>query len=65
VLSLRLGETSWFWGQRIKWQGWKKYSFEASIDPGSSEEVWVAVGIPVRWETYLVYYLDDVDIQIR
>ena len=44
--------------------GWKKYEYSAVIDSSQSGEVWVAVGISVRFETYLTYYLDDVEIII-
>jgi hypothetical protein len=45
-------------------EGWKKYSLTVDIDTGSSEEIWVALGISVRWETYMTYYIDDVDIEL-
>lgn len=44
--------------------GWKKYSLTKAVDTGSSEELWVAVGISVRWETYMTYYIDDVETEI-
>jgi len=31
---------------------------------GSNGEVWVAVGISVRWETEMVYNVDDVKVTI-
>jgi len=45
--------------------GWKQYSFEATVNTGSSGDVWVALGISVRWETLMTYYVDDVEIVIR
>lgn len=45
--------------------GWKEYSHETIVDTGSSEELWVAVGISVRWETQMAYFIDDVQIEIR
>lgn len=45
--------------------GWKRYSLTASIDTGSSEEIWVALGISVRWETYMTYYVDAVEVEVR
>jgi hypothetical protein len=45
--------------------GWKQYSFEATVITGSSGDVWVALGISVRWETLMTYYVDDVEIIIR
>jgi len=44
--------------------GWKKYEYSAVLDPSQSREVWVAVGISVRFETYLTYYIDDVEVEI-
>ncbi|MEM3648692.1 MAG: hypothetical protein QW506_05960 [Thermoproteota archaeon] len=44
--------------------GWKRYSLTASIDTGSSEEIWVALGISVRWETYMTYYIDNVEVEV-
>lgn len=44
--------------------GWKNYEYTAIIDVNSSGEFWVAVGISVRWETYLTYYIDDVEIEV-
>ena len=44
--------------------GWKKYSYTTNLQTGSSEEVWVAVGISVRWETEMTYNIDDVTITI-
>jgi len=32
-------------------EGWKRYSYTANIDTGPSGEVWVGLGISVRWET--------------
>jgi len=44
--------------------GWKKYVYPVNLNTGSNGEVWVAVGIAVRWETYMTYYIDDVRIEI-
>ncbi|MEM3627073.1 MAG: hypothetical protein QXZ25_03495 [Candidatus Bathyarchaeia archaeon] len=45
--------------------GWKSYVYMVNVDMGSSEELWVAIGITVRWETLMTYYIDDVEIEIR
>ena len=45
-------------------EGWKRYSYTANIDTGSSEEIWVALGISVRWETCMTYYIDNVEVKI-
>jgi hypothetical protein len=43
--------------------GWKEYTYSGSVNSGSSE-VWVAVGISVRWETSMTFWMDDVKIEI-
>ncbi len=45
-------------------KGWKRYCYTANIDTGSSEEIWVALGISVRWETHMTYYIDNVEVKI-
>ena len=45
--------------------GWKNYAQTASLDTGSSEELRIAMGISVRWETHMTYYIDDVEIEIK
>lgn len=44
--------------------GWKRYTYTTTLYTGSSDEVWVAVGITVRWETEMTYNLDDVKVTI-
>ena len=44
--------------------GWKNYVHTANLNTGSSGELWIAVGLTVRWETYMTYYIDDVSIEI-
>jgi hypothetical protein len=43
--------------------GWKNYAHEANVNMVSTAEVWVAVGISVRWESTMTYYIDDVRIE--
>lgn len=45
--------------------GWKNYTHVADLNTGSSGELWVAVGISVRWETQMTYYIDDIEIEIK
>lgn len=45
--------------------GWKRYTYMATLETDSSGEVWVAVGISVRWETEMTYNLDDVEVTIN
>ena len=47
-----------------KLRGGKKHTYTTTLNTGSSEEVWVALGIRVLWESYLTYYIDDVEIEI-
>jgi len=51
-------------GQANEVSGWKRYTHTATLKTGSSGEVWVAVGISVRWETEMTYNLDDVKVTI-
>jgi hypothetical protein len=51
-------------GQANDASGWKRYTYTAILKTGSSGEVWVAVGISVRWETQMTYNLDDLEITI-
>jgi hypothetical protein len=44
--------------------GWKNYVYTVNLNMDSNGEVGVAVGITVRWETYITYYIDDVRIEI-
>ena len=44
--------------------GWKNYVYTVNLNTDSNGEVWVAIGITVRWETYMTYYIDDVRIEI-
>ncbi len=45
--------------------GWKRYTHEKTLDTDSSGEVWVALGITVRWETEMTYNIDDVKIAVN
>jgi hypothetical protein len=51
-------------GQANEVAGWKRYTHETTLYTGSSGEVWVAVGITVRWETEMTYNVDDVKVTI-
>jgi len=44
--------------------GWKEYTHTATLQIGSSNEVWVAIGITVRWETEMTYKIDSVKVTI-
>jgi hypothetical protein len=44
--------------------GWKNYAYTTNLNTDSNGEAWVAVGISVRWETYMTYYVDDVKIEV-
>lgn len=51
-------------GQANEVSGWKRYTHTATLKTGSSGEVWVAVGISVRWETEMKYNFDDLEVTI-
>lgn len=40
--------------------GWKNYSYVADVNTDSADEAYIAVGIAVRWETTMTYYIDDI-----
>lgn len=42
--------------------GWKAYSHTTTLNTGSNGEIWVAIGITVRWETEITYNIDDIEI---
>jgi hypothetical protein len=44
--------------------GWKNYAYTTDLTTDSNGEIWVSVGISVRWETFMTYYVDDVQIEI-
>lgn len=44
--------------------GWKNYAYTTDLTTDSNGEIWVSVGISVRWETLMTYYVDDVQIEI-
>lgn len=46
-------------------KGWETYSYETELSTGLTGEAWVAVGISVRWETSMTYYIDDVEISLE
>lgn len=45
-------------------EGWKRYDYTIDIDTSSNEAIWVALGISVRWETYMTYYIDNIEVTI-
>jgi len=45
--------------------GWKQYKLETKVNTESDGELWVALGISVRWETVMTYYVDSVEITVR
>ena len=44
--------------------GWKEYTHTVALTIGSDNEVWVAIGITVRWETEMTYNIDNVRVAI-
>lgn len=44
--------------------GWKRYSHTSNLNPGAHKDVWVGVGITVRWETEMTYYIDNVKVTV-
>ena len=46
-------------------EGWKEYSFSSIAEPDNAGKIYVAIGISVRWETNLTYYIDDITVEIK
>jgi hypothetical protein len=44
--------------------GWRAYSLSNEIFTTNTGEVYVALGISVRWETELIYFADNAEINI-
>jgi len=44
--------------------GWRAYSLSNEIVTANTGEVYVALGISVRWETELIYFADSTEITI-
>ena len=42
--------------------GWKNYAFNPTVNTDSRGEAYVALGISVRWETPMTYYIDEIVI---
>jgi hypothetical protein len=45
--------------------GWKTYSIASEVHTDASGEIYVALGLSVRWETQLTYNIDDIVITIN
>lgn len=43
--------------------GWKRYTHSTTLQADSTE-IWVALGISVRWETEMTYNIDDVTVTL-
>ncbi|MGQ9479311.1 MAG: hypothetical protein ACUVQ0_04715 [Thermoproteota archaeon] len=46
-------------------EGWKSYTHVVNVDTDQNGEIWVAIGISVRWETLMTYYIDKVKIVLE
>ncbi len=42
--------------------GWKRYTYTTTLQNGLGTEIWVGLGITVRWETEMTYNIDAVEI---
>ena len=43
--------------------GWYEFSITSKILP--LDQIWIAIGIKVAWETLLKFYIDNVSVRIR
>jgi hypothetical protein len=44
--------------------GWKRYEYIDTVNIGREDQIWVAIGISVLWETSMTYNIDDITIEI-
>ncbi len=44
--------------------GWAEYRFEWTIPASQAREVYMSVGISAVWETELVFYVDDLTVEL-
>jgi len=44
--------------------GWKTYSFSSLAKTGNKGEIYIALGISVRWEAEMTYFVDDVTLNL-
>ncbi len=44
--------------------GWKRYTYTTTLNTIPNKEIWVGVGLTVRWETEMTYNLDDAKVTI-
>jgi hypothetical protein len=44
--------------------GWNGYTYATTLHTGTRGELWVALGITVRWETEMAYNIDNVRVTI-
>lgn len=44
--------------------GWKTYIFSSLAKTGNTGEIYIALGISVRWEAKMTYFIDDVTMNL-
>jgi len=52
-------------GPANKVEGWLEYSYKANFRTDVKGRAWVAFGISVRWETEMIYFVDDINIKFQ
>jgi hypothetical protein len=46
-------------------EGWQRYSYSLTAEPSPDGELWIAVGISVVWETEVIYYIDELQVEVE
>lgn len=46
-------------------EGWKTYSFDSEVTVDNNGDAYVGVGIAVRWETVMEYFIDDITVEVN
>jgi hypothetical protein len=51
-------------GQANEGSGWKCYTHKENLNKDCSAEVWIEVGISVRWDIEMTYNFGNIDVTI-
>ncbi|WP_430504780.1 hypothetical protein [Haloparvum sp. PAK95] len=65
--TTELGETPYGGLREPLWlaDGWREYTFEWTTPKLSTDELYVALGTSVVWETAATHYVDDVTVELE
>jgi hypothetical protein len=52
-------------GPANRLEGWDQYQYNTITSTGEEGRIWIALGISVRWETHLIFFIDDISASIQ